>query len=384
MALRRLAFAPVLFTLVTVLPSSAQQPSSPSRVQSPTRQVPAHKPTRLELEPPSSKLRSYPPHKQGCFRLKDSVWQEVPCANEQYRKEHHFRTPSPFTPAIQSEPHSIFVLGPPWGHGPISVTTPLVWGSIAMNFLSDPTLASETDNRAGTNAFSIQNNTNFFTCSTCTAGQPFPGAQPNDLAWVQFTYQNTGNDGLICIWTFDITINFANGGGVGAACQGLGPNFPTGGLTGRGAAQGAGEVIGYISCPTSANAGCLLQLMAYLPWNGGWFSVSAKDEMGLNNNWTSITGSILGEGGNSQANFTNVSIDQVINTYSCILAPQDATGYFAEPCPNPTNPFQYNWVLAGASGMSDVSGETNNLNNTNPALTCSFYQCRLEWVSTAP
>jgi hypothetical protein len=170
------------------------------------------------------------------------------------------------------------------------------------------------------NAFSIQTNTNYFNCSTCSSGKPFAAvtgvsnsaSATGDQGWVQFVYQNYASSARLCVWNIDLTIasntnsaklpgssstwGFANSGyaGYNAACVAVPTTYP---LTGSGAANGEGEVIGYItSCPANSNSGCLLEVVGYLPWGGdqGWWSIGTKDAMGLSGNWTNVSGTILG------------------------------------------------------------------------------------------
>ena len=66
--------------------------------------------------------------------------------------------------------------------------------------------------------WSIQANTNGFTCSDCTAmtcptclnGFPFPYSQPGDGGWVQFVYRNWGDNSGggqaspdLCVWNVE-------------------------------------------------------------------------------------------------------------------------------------------------------------------------------------
>jgi hypothetical protein len=219
---------------------------------------------------------------------------------------------------------------------------------------------------------------------------------------VQFVYQNYASSARLCVWNIDLTIaqntnsaklpassnwGFANSGyaGYNASCVAVPTTYP---LTGSGAANGEGEVIGYItSCPANSNSGCLLEVVGYLPWGGdqGWWSIGTKDAMGLSGNWTNVSGTILGSGGSSSATFTKTGIDQVLRAYSCFLAPSDATGFAPQPCP-PPNPAWLGFLidLSGTPAISSVTGESNNLTNGPVTFTCQDFDCWLEYKSQSP
>jgi hypothetical protein len=292
------------------------------------------------------------PRQAGCFRLdQNHRWQAIPCASNEYFREHPIAPPA--TNSIQSTPHAIFVSNPRFG-GTEIFTAPFVLGSVSVSFTSNPVQATETDvaivNNATVktaNAFSVQNNTNYFPCASCSTGIPFPAvvgvnnsaSQKGDNGWIQFVYQQLSlTNWNLCIWTIDLTIatnlpnvslNGANGGyandnapGYHIACVQTSASA-RGPLTGAGAVSGEAQIVGYLNCPTVAfNAGCFLQLMADLPWLGGVFSVSDHDTMGLSGNWKNVSGGILGYGNVSQAQFKNIKVFQMLSGYSCVVAPR--------------------------------------------------------------
>jgi hypothetical protein len=371
--------------------------------------------TRTGPVTPSSRMNApFPPPKVGCHHLESGKWQEVPCLSDEDIRKHHI--PPPLGNAIQSTPHGFVMIA----NHVYRLTSHFVWGSVAFNFISDSSQATETDGTQ--NAFSIQNNTNTFNCTTCSSGNPFAtiqfanpqisqssASQPGDQSWVQFTYQEPqpGAEGFLCVWNVDATIasntnnaqfpNSVNGGyandgfaGYNATCM-----SPTGGnvqtLTGFGSNNDGAEVIGYIQCPNAnSNAGCTLWNFAYLPWVGGWWAISAADGLGLSGNWTEVSGSLLGSGNGSGASFTKTQIYQVLRAYSCVVAPQDATGFTPQPCSPPAGPFDIALLshIELSATPTIVSGfqtqESNNLTNGPVTFVCEAFDCWLSYNSSSP
>jgi hypothetical protein len=152
-------------------PGAASQPSAPPKGEA-IRTVP--------LVPP-------PPAKAGCYHYGPSGWVEVSCATDEYVKEHY--------------PH------PDIQYGISSTATgatgkPLPLAAVAYGVLDITfnAVGSISDKYYGTNAFSIQNNTNAFTGSN------------GDLDAVQFTVQSKpGQPDGVCIWNVDVTTqNYGN------------------------------------------------------------------------------------------------------------------------------------------------------------------------------
>jgi hypothetical protein len=388
--------------------------------QVPTGQSAATTVSKLStFVPPSFTMKApYPPATAQCRHLVGGVWQIVPCATDEDLQQHPM--PPPATPnSIESDPHHLRA-GP---HRVISSpAVPFVWGSVAVNITSDPTQMTESDgtNSSGNgNAFSIQDNTNTFPCAPCKANYPFgpvatapgasttiPGSASNvgDNGWIQFTYQNYGTASQLCIWTVDSTVanntgnikvpkgvpfGYHNSGYVGYHATCVYPPV-TYNLTGSSAAIGAAEVFGYITCPTiGSNVGCNLQIFGYLPWAGEnpWYNIGFGDVLQLAGNWINVSGTMLGSGGSAQAIFSsNTQLQQVLRAYTCFVAPQDATGYFPQACavPNPITVQSLLGSLDGSDIFSYPTGETNNLTNGTPTLSCEFYDCTLSFNSTGP
>lgn len=133
--------------------------------------------------------------------------------------------------------------------------------------------------------------------------------------------------------------------------------------------------------PTAgSNSGCLLQVMAYLTVAGGWWNIGATDTMGLAGNWTSVSGSILGRGGGSQAKFTNAQIEQVLRAYSCFSAPQAASGYVPVSCSSPST-----LDISATDTTIDPTAESNNFTNGDASLLCDDpFNCVIYYDSSAP
>jgi hypothetical protein len=366
---------------------------------------------------PSAKLRApYPPHTPGCHQLMSGGWRDVPCVSDEYMKTHPFVPPGPEN-SIQSNAKVMYTT-----RGPLTFRNPIIWGSVTVSFLSDPTQASETDSGYGKNpvttpnAFSVQTNTNYFTCPVCATGSPFPALQQpgggivansasnaGDQAWVQFAYQS-GTNGL-CVWIWDLNVyygtlnyltnNNSAGGlppayGWKAKCVNPAQVFA---LTGSGAALGAeAEVIGYISCPTpGSNSGCTLEVVGILPWTGnspdGYpnvFHTSMLDSVGLAGLWTNVSGTLLGNGGGSNGAFTKTKIRNVLRAYACLSAPPSTSGFIPPACPPPVQYLQKGFELSATDPFANVTGETNNLTNGPTTFVCEAYDCFLAFDSSAP
>jgi hypothetical protein len=400
----RIAFAQLMLVALLLAaacpPASAQQPPPET---SGNQRYPAYQ-DDLPATPLSHLKAPFPPRQAGCFHLdQNRRWEGIPCASNEYLREHP--VPPPFTTnSIQSTPHAIGLF-PRYGTG--IFTAPFVLGSVAVNITSDPVRATETDGTA--NAFSIQNNTNYFPCASCSRGSPFPAvagvgnsaSQTGDLGWIQFVYQQFSlANWSLCIWTVDVTIatntnnaflNGASGGyandnyaGYHRACVQSSASA-RGPLTGAGAVVGEGQIVGYLNCPTVvSSAGCFLQLIADLPWVGGVLAVSDNDTMGLSGNWNNVSGGILGSGGGSVAQFKNIEIFQILYGSSCIVAPpeEDVTiGWQA--CPPPIIPLARLFELSAQPSLTNVTAESNNLVSEPATFVCHPWDCGLWWNSSA-
>jgi hypothetical protein len=352
---------------------------------------------------PHETLNAPLPKKPGCFHLVDDSWQEVPCTPEKDIKN----LPRPVVAdTIQS-----------FGSDG-SQPTPLVWGAVATS-LTDPEQSSEIEQVYSTSngkttmnkypdTWSIQNNTNGFKSSTSKKGYPFSLSEPGDSGWVQFVYQqsgdNHGNDTVgtsrLCVWVVDTSVacrqtspgNGCTGDGYQAYC--VSP-FNTGNispLTGQGSPSGFSEVAGYIQCGNTPNTknvgpnGCTLWVLGYLAnaQDPGWWAGAAPDSMGLANNWTSLGGSLYGEGNGGEAVFTNATLNTNVIANSCNTSttPPSNPGSIFTPtqCSPDSSPLDLYATLASTGG--DGTAEYNNFISGAATFACTWYECRLGWAGT--
>jgi hypothetical protein len=159
----------------------------------------------------------FPPAAVGCYHLVGKKWQKISCGTQSRMKK---LPPAMLVPSITA-----------YSQSPLSTQaiTPIVWGSVAVAITSDPTKATERDSAFGPNTFSIQNNTNPFPCTTCSANSPIQGANAGDLGAVQFVadvqsessqFAALGSSTALCIEQQDFTYEqtlLASGGNVSLA-----------------------------------------------------------------------------------------------------------------------------------------------------------------------
>jgi hypothetical protein len=410
-----IATAGVLLALSTSTASLAQSAAAPAQTTAganenaadptvrPGAKVTLHRIDKAEetktAKPvtPSDRLRApFPPDKTGCAHLVGKEWVSVPCATEEYKREHYMPRPV-LANSIQSTPYTNPLTGPTQ---PPTLTDPFVWGSVAVDQLSSTATATETDSSSGANTFSIQTNTNTFPCSGCKSGYPFgavkgvanSASEPGDTGWVQFVYQQfaigavgTGNSRL-CVWNVDTTIaqNTHNSGpGYASTCVYPSATETVAPLDGTSAPGGPGEVIGYVQCPNpNSNLGCTLWVVAQLPWSpgSGWWSISTPDVLGLAGNWNNVGGGVLGAGGGSEAKFTNSQFLYVVEGYACVNSNALPSGYVESPCPGPPswdregNAFD----LQASPATYDPTGESSNLTSAQVGFSCGELSC---WMS---
>ena len=322
------------------------------------------------------------PEKSGCFYLLDDSWQKVPCATEAEMK--NIRRPV-VANSIQSIPAESQ-----------KNATPLIWGAVA-TALQDPDLSEENDVLGKTktpNTFSIQTNTNTFTCSSCKDGSPFAASKPGDTGWTQFVYQQSGSgkgvSSYLCVWDFDITAYFGSKEKDGCKSYCVIPSkkrtmLP---LTGAGAPDEYAEVIGYIDCSHRSKAspdGCRLWAFAKLPWAKGgpsWWAVSGPDILTLADNWNNVNGDMYGEGNGSKAVFSNATLTTWIGAFSCDTGPQhgSSSGVFT---PKPCKPSAKHPDLNATPAKYDSTAESNNLVSGDVNFECQHnYECLMGYTST--
>jgi len=348
---------------------------------------------------PHETLTAPLPEKPGCFHLVNGSWQPVPCTSDAVTKN----LPRPVVAdTVQSSSHT---------NGNKTQTTPLIWGAVA-TWLTDPEQSGENDvstsNNKTPNTFSIQGNTNNFASSTASQGFPFPLSESGDWGWVQFVYQqqgdNAGQDSLglsqLCTWIVDTSVacrttdskGNCTGAGYQAYCVSPFDHGNVSPLTGSGAPSGFSEVIGYVQCGNTPNAdnvgpnGCTLWVLGYLAnaQDPGWWAGAAPDSLGLANHWTSLGGSLYGMANGSEAVFTKAELttDVVINScYKSTTPPSNPGSIFVPTqCSPGVTKDDLTATLAATHGNS--TGEYNNFTSGVATLTCTEYECRAEWMGT--
>jgi hypothetical protein len=363
--------------------------------------APLFRPGAKPSEPPPSPERTPPtvalPTKEGCYHFKGEKWEEVECAGEQYMRDHPMPTPT-FGNSVESKEKG--------GHP----ATPLIVGSVQINWGDASIFASETDSKAGANAYSIQVNTNTFGCSPCKSGSPFApvrgaplsASEAGDTGWIQYVWQSDASSSRLCIWSVDTTIasntgnaplptgesgGYANEGYQGYHADCIYPSQFTSiaPLTGTGSAQGEAIVNGYVQCPGQVLnlkpgyiAGCSLWALATLPWaQDPFWIIASKDKMGLSGNWTIVSGSILGQGNASHAKFKAAVFLEAIGAYSCAAAPPISAPV---ACPSEKSlP-----VLVGHTVNFDPTGESSNLTVNPLNFECGPNDCLLGSFLTSP
>ena len=356
-----------------------------------------------------------PPESDGCYHLVNGQWQETACASDEFIKK-HYRQPSSLK-TIQSIPHEIS------GTPPLSSpATPLILSSIEISFTSNISVATETDvyNPPSTssdptpavvrtpNAYSIQDNTNYFNCPHCRSGTYFPAVagisnsagRDGDTAWVQFVFQS-GDPPAYCIWYVDVTVatNTNNKAGYLPKCVPIQMINVTP-LLGPGVFTFWATVIGYDTCSSSTGSNCRLTLVGYNSQSvGDWYAISFKDLVGLSGQWTDVSGTILGQGNGSRAVFEhNLGVQTTMDAYTCIVRDKKRPGFTTvagitevsltgpAACPSPKKPTAADRLseLKAKSTHTSVTGKSNNLENNPPDFRCQPFHCSLSYPSIAP
>ena len=268
----------------------------------------------------------------------------------------------------------------------------------------DITPATNPHPAVTSNAFSIQNNTNVFPCTTCRDEYPFAAqagkdgaivaasaSRAGDQGWVQFAYQADPTGARLCVWNIDATVASATAypgidgvqdAGYNSTCIALPTLWP---LTGKDTIILPSEITGWVTCPAAgSNQGCFLSLIALMPWSGGWLNIVAYDTMGLASQWANVSGGLIGEGGGSTAFFTtNAQVANVLRGYSCVEPYTPPLGVLT-PITCPVNP-----VAPQLSGEADnyyPTAESNNLKSGPATLTCPpfSFSCSISFTATAP
>jgi hypothetical protein len=354
-------------TAQTSSPSAGFRPPE-SQVTSPEHDVMASADPAMGT-PPTPMPEEAPPRKEGCYTNTGGKWREIPCASPAYIKK-HYPPPAPPPAGLYSVKSNARLISAPNQKNPnpnappVFSALPLDWGAVTITFMSGP--ASVTDTKFGSNAFSIQVNTNYYVNNV-------------QKGWVQFTAQSKpGQPDGICIWNW----NFSHIADPVPKCASGVP------ITTRGIPAGLARVVGYIAQPASGSGPAMLTVMAFLPWEKTWYSAVLPDIYGLSGVWTEVSGSILGFGSGSEVNFTKAHIHTHLDAFTCLQP------YTAVSCVTPAPASGQNYAdLAYYATVSftNVTAETNNLTpdigyppQPPPPLTCVQGQCEFWYNSTAP
>ena len=240
-----------------------------------------------------------PPSKVGCYHYSEKTgWETTTCMSDEMVKKLH----------LANE-------GGSYGTHGIDDTSDsnLNFGEVQIDL---STFSGESDSRSGSGAFSIQDNTNNFT------GSNF------DTDWVQFLAQDIPNTAAgVCIEQWDLSTNTV----IDDKCatipqqtlnQGYAPYVD--GSTGS---SGGTATLTANFCSTQTNSS-----------GQDCWAITRDDYDGLAGNWNEVTGTILGEGDGSNADFTSHATE-----YTTITA--------SEPS-----------AYTPSIGWADQTAETNNLN----------------------
>lgn len=247
-----------------------------------------------------------PPSVLGCHEYtKNKEWHTVECLTpEQVR-----HIPHPQARALPlAEGGNVGLVGV--AHINPVTNSPITFAQVSINMIAYPPpyflwLGSETDSNSGPDGFSIQLNTNTYTGRNGNAYwnqfvvqsfTPLPGANTNACSG---TYCFTDVFG---IWQIDVTVacntppGCGNPQGYSCTCIFITPQTLT--------ATYIGLVQGFVEPVAGTSYGNLVSVA--LLGDGTIYSVVARDYYGLSalGHWQQASGTILGAGGGSQAQFT--------------------------------------------------------------------------------
>jgi len=263
-----------------------------------------------------------PPRQPGCYLYSSDHWVSSRCL-------------SSTTVLQQGPPPRVAV-----GKAPPGITFAGAQGSAALDgsYVFDlginDSSGSETDTSFGSNAWSVQDNTNVF------------AGNNGHKDWVQFAFQYFGSGTPnTCIWQVDVNVARATHNKQGY--------YPTGCY----AMSAAPETIWGFDYH---NIGLPFLGVETVTISGETQASVYPDQFGLEsgNNWNAASGGILGAGGGSQAVFSpGWEEDQAVSVSDCDL-------YFDPICNQGKLP-------SGTSEFaSAVTGESSNLSTpSTPALT---------------
>jgi hypothetical protein len=311
-------------------------------------------PSVERLNPPT------PPDKAGCYELAAGTWRTIACKSRAYVRA-HVPVPEPL-PAIEYKRASRDTN--PKGTRALPITN----GLVQVHVTND---GSDTDSKAGPDAFSLQLNTNSFTGNN------------GNIDWVQFVDSSRpGTLDDLCIWNIDLTTH-----NYSPKCGG-----PTNTTAGFLRAGDVALISGGDAIPGPSH---FLFMEAYLPWDSTTtvYLVVALDTYGLTRSvsgappWDEISGSILGYGNGSTANFVPGSRETTdLATVDCIYAA-------CLPEPGPSGEHSTHKQVAFSSQLTEESSNlepmygTFGQNTALPTLRCSVvvgvHGCATQFTGTA-
>jgi len=346
----------------------AAQPAQDAKPATPVRS-----PLIVYRHSRSPKFRNPPrlPSIAGCYTLINKKrWVRDNCVPEEYVRTHYPR------PEVQAG-----IQFSDFSNQQTGYTMPITGGAIDIGFSN---LGSEIDSSSGAGYFSIQLNSNLFSLAN------------GDQAAVQFidfhspsTAVQKGD--LVCIWSIDATANTYH-----SQCHAA--------LVGR--APRSGDFVSVQAYQDFQEPG-YLKMVFQLTWDmaDGTYGLVAPDMYGLTHamnatggvkpadnysgNWNQLSGSILGYGNSSTANFSKTKLWIGLDASNCETnAENDCVAY---------PPGWWTWAATKPSVIvSDITGEQNNLSPSTsfsyttpasglPALQCpSWNGCGIEYFVTAP
>ena len=351
--------------------------------------------------PTSDRTIPRPPPIPGCYTLsriveKDETphWKKAECASP----EELSHLPRPTfggalgTPGIQTQPKS-FSLFPsvfPLPPASFSATPGLANGAVSVQFPGQGNW-TVTDSATGNTSFSVQLNTNLFgaTCHSSNLNLPFPFPQipctNGDAAAVQFTFQ-TANAGVsqdfVCIWNVDATQQLYYFPQTWQSCVNVGK-------MGFWPATETLNISGYVDFENHN-----IILISGLPWSTEWQTVVTPDWFGLcwtpgqfgaQCSWNQVSGTILGYGNGSAANFASgTSVLTIVQGSTCSQYTPAPVCNFR---PSVFSPVQLQKPNDGVTTLGFGTVETNNLVGVYlalPTATCGATDCTVSFTGTAP
>jgi hypothetical protein len=275
--------------------------------------------TLLAARPP--RKLPLPPTAMGCYQGTANGWVSIPCS------------PSEALGPVLTPQETIET---PNG---ASQTIPFQFGQVDTTFTA---FESETDNMFGANAFSLQGNTNFF-----------QGTNHHE-DWVQLVVAPQPGTTTVKMetWNLDTFGSRPNPNGMQDPCRTIGCGGCTGGTctvsacgcTDIGVTNVPNRTGGYnqfdfatvaASVYSDDDGNAVIGMVAQFSWydsdndpqdRRGLYAFVAPDQYGLGTSWTGFSGTTLGLGNRSTANFANSSVLTRTLAGSCVGGSTPALG----------------------------------------------------------